>query len=567
MFSYAQMLETASTVEAHDYRQLEQDDNNDDDDDDEQQHPDSDAEGFRMSSQQWPKGPLRALLNDPRPPRDAAHAVQLYETALATHPTHPQAHVWCAQAARLCADDLEQALAFCLRSITLRKSSDGYYVLAHILLMQGYTKEAHLAAQTAYEIDAWRPKVQHALRLTQTALVDPVSILGESFVGVSPSRPRRRWCAQCDPLCPTIRTPPPATLLQCSRCQNASYCSKACQRAAWKNHKAYCETAASRQVALCPDTSPAHRHVLDGWVLPTLAEVATVFGASRDLVHGSVLFTPPTGATVRNPQEYERRATIANASAAGYTEMQDTPADQETQNRTVTAFRPVVLRLHDEEEGHALDAYRAARTAFWNVTHSAWDMYCDELLRKQVYVFLTTDYVDALAHYLQQRLVVYGGGGPVVEIGAGNGRLAFFLQQRGIPVVATDDGSWKLEQNPNDQGVPPRDVEIHNLSCKQALAAHDPTIVVCAWMPMYKDFSAAFCATPSVREYILIGPVPATGHAFETWGLEGGAKVAAYIQHGFTKTSLVELEKLQLCKTDKPTEMFASQTVSFRRAE
>jgi hypothetical protein len=63
--------------------------------------------------------------------------VQLYERGLTSHPTHAQAHVWCAQAARLCADDWEQALAFCVRSIALRKSPDGYYVLAHKLLLQG----------------------------------------------------------------------------------------------------------------------------------------------------------------------------------------------------------------------------------------------------------------------------------------------------------------------------------------------------------------------------------------------------------------------------------------------
>jgi hypothetical protein len=240
----------------------------------------------------------------------------------------------------------------------------------------------------------------------------------------------------------------------------------------------------------------------------------------------------------------------------------------------------------DETHGHALNAYRAARTAFWNgqASHSsssnksAWDVYCDQvLLPRQVYVFLTTDYVDALADYLRQRRAIFGNSaGPVVEIGAGNGRLAYFLQQRGIPVVATDDGSWKLEESNNSRPTDddedkvastPRRVEIQNLTCAQALVTLAPTIVLCAWMPMYKDFSAAFCATPSVREYILIGPVPACGHAFETWGLEGGDTVPAYRQHGFTRTSLVELEKLQLCKTDKPTEMFAAQTVSFRRAE
>jgi hypothetical protein len=295
--------------------------------------------------------------------------------------------------------------------------------------------------------------------------------------------------------------------------------------------------------------------------------------------------------------------------------MQDALED-EAHNRTVTAFRNVKIRLHHhhhhhdddddndddndnkEEAGYDLDAYRAARTAFWHVKHSAWDAYCDELLTKQVYVFLTQDYVDALADYLQQRLVEYGNGGTIVEIGAGNGRLAYFLQQRGIPIVATDDCSWKLssedshpvdddddnqqqQQQQQQQQPPKRDVEVFNLSCDQALKVHAPTIVLCAWMPMYNDFTAAFCATPSVQEYLLIGPATVCGHAFDTWGFDGGggggattatatastAEPPVYARNGFRKCTslLVELEQLQLCKTDKPTEMFASQTVCFQR--
>jgi hypothetical protein len=104
-------------------------------------------------------------------------------------------------------------------------------------------------------------------------------------------------------------------------------------------------------------------------------------------------------------------------------------------------------------------------------------------------------------------------------------------------------------------------VEVLNLPCDKALSTHSPTLVICAWMPMYKDFTAAFRNTPSVREYLLIGPAytAVCGHAFATW--EEGS------HDGFARTSLVELEKLQLCKTDKPTEMFASQTVSFTRID
>jgi uncharacterized C2H2 Zn-finger protein len=32
-------------------------------------------------------------------------------------------------------------------------------------------------------------------------------------------------------------------LLRCGRCKKVSYCSKECQRAAWKSHKKKCEYA------------------------------------------------------------------------------------------------------------------------------------------------------------------------------------------------------------------------------------------------------------------------------------------------------------------------------------
>jgi hypothetical protein len=60
--------------------------------------------------------------------------------------------------------------------------------------------------------------------------------------------------------------------------------------------------------------------------------------------------------------------------------------------------------------------------------------------------------------------------------------------------IKEDDNSSHKKQK--------RDVEIYNLSCYQALNAHAPTIVLCAWMPMFNDFTAAFRATPSVKEYL-----------------------------------------------------------------
>jgi hypothetical protein len=231
---YAALVEHASTVTVHDYIQMEEEEEDGDNED---------PEGFQMSKEKWPPGPLQAMMNTPGPPESAEHAVRLHEAGLASHPHHPQAHVWCAQAARLLGNQLDAALRFCRQSIRLKRSSDGYYVLAHILLLQGHTQPAHLAAATAYDIDAWRPKVQHALQMALVALVDPASIGHAPAVVVAPKNGTQQqiWCAQCQPICPTSMTVPPKTLFSCSRCGNASYCSKVCQRIAWNHHKIHCE--------------------------------------------------------------------------------------------------------------------------------------------------------------------------------------------------------------------------------------------------------------------------------------------------------------------------------------
>jgi MYND finger len=624
MVNYSEMMEKASTVVVHDYIPLEDCDDEDN----------ADPEGFVLSSEPWPIGPTQAMFNTPRPPTSAEHALELYASGLADcggPESHSQAHVWCAQAARLLSHDLHLALEYCIQSINLKKSSEGYYVLAHILLLQGYTKQAHLAATTAYEIDAWRVKVQHAMRLTTTALIDPAAILGPAFLRIAPialaeddeehcpaAHVQQWWCAQCDPPAPTIMSTPPTILYPCkNKCGTASYCSEACQAKSWKHHQPYCEHKGQVNEFLNGKdgtssntiyTTSSYTRVMDGWELPSLDDVTNVFGPSRDIRR--MWFNPPTSACVLQPREYQRRATTANASAEGYTRMQNYSLEHEMQHPSgVTAYRNVQIRLHvpnddndeqhdnnkkdddtaDDDAGHDLDSYRAARAAFCNVKHSVWDAYCDELLKKQVYVFLTQDYVDALTAYLQRRLAVLPHGGEsIVEIGAGNGRLAHHLQQRGIPIVATDDFSWKLDSSQQEHrqddedcdsennNKKKRSVQVRNLSCDQALSTYSPSIVLCAWMPMYLDLTTAFCASPSVQEYILIGPAPLCGHAFDTWGFLGHddddsdgeeerTQQPAYVRNGFTRTSLVQLEKLQLCKTDKPTEMFAAQTVSFRR--
>ena len=141
-----------------------------------------------------------------------------------------------------------------------------------------------------------------------------------------------------------------------------------------------------------------------------------------------------------------------------------------------------------------------------------------------VHQFLTREFVDALAGFitcLHRSPVLEVGAparaassapsstplhqSPVLEVGAGRGDLARGLRERGLPVVATDDGSW-LDGRRSWPGALPADVE--SLPYATALARYRPRIVLCAWMPLGEDWTPAFRACPAVADYILIGEGP-----------------------------------------------------------
>ena len=54
----------------------------------------------------------------------------------------------------------------------------------------------------------------------------------------------------------------------------------------------------------------------------------------------------------------------------------------------------------------------------------------------------------------------------------------------------------------------------------EALQRHAPDLVLCCWQPLGMDLTAAMRATPSVREYVLVGEADSgmCGHHQLTWG-------------------------------------------------
>lgn len=107
-----------------------------------------------------------------------------------------------------------------------------------------------------------------------------------------------------------------------------------------------------------------------------------------------------------------------------------------------------------------------------------------------IYHLPTAEFVIALAALLR-RLPA-----PCLEVGAGRGDLARAIRACGVPIVATDDGTWWEEDLPED---------VARCDVSAALESYRPGTVLSVWPPRATDWPARFRAAPSVRAYLLIG--------------------------------------------------------------
>lgn len=184
--------------------------------------------------------------------------------------------------------------------------------------------------------------------------------------------------------------------------------------------------------------------------------------------------------------------------------------------------------------------------------------------------FLTREHVDQFAEYLKDRTasINHDTQKPVtiLEVAAGDGRLAHFLRQRfqkrpDISYIATDSGEWGIKPAFDHEPVEEMDVET-------SLRVHKPDIVICSWMPVQLDWSQHFRKTKSVQEYILIGETEngMCGDNWLTWGINPAQVTPPFVADGFSRHDLHEMQKYQICWSDgSPHDGIHSWTVSFRR--
>src|SRR5205823_5631208 len=94
-----------------------------------------------------------------------------------------------------------------------------------------------------------------------------------------------------------------------------------------------------------------------------------------------------------------------------------------------------------------------------------------------IYHLPTAEFVIALTAALRRL------PGPWLEVGAGQGNLARAIRERGVPVIATDDGTWWPNPLPDD---------VARCDVAAALLRHRPGTVLCVWPPRDADWPALF---------------------------------------------------------------------------
>jgi hypothetical protein len=201
--------------------------------------------------------------------------------------------------------------------------------------------------------------------------------------------------------------------------------------------------------------------------------------------------------------------------------------------------------------------------------------------KKHRFELLTQEFIDQLSDYLIERSSQHaspsGEAFTILEIGAGDGRLAYFLNNKlkekginSIQIIATDSGEWGVSAV----------VPVEKINDQEALAKYKPDMALVSWMPYGYDGTALLRAQPSVDEYVLIGPPDgkACGESWLTWGkrtseIKDGIitkqqpadAIPPYQADGFSRIDLDQVSKTQIGRSDVPGRYNNSKTVSFRR--
>ena len=151
---------------------------------------------------------------------------------------------------------------------------------------------------------------------------------------------------------------------------------------------------------------------------------------------------------------------------------------------------------------------------------------------------LTLESVQAIALYLRERHRALGSTTPILEVGAGSGRLGALLNRsgllEGVRVVPTDKTP---NAGPGDVYTGCSDVPfpVEALEAEAALRTYRPALVLCAWMSCGMDWSPTF-RKAGVAEYLLIGDLG-------DGGTDGMCYSLSYEHPGYTRAVVEEISR------------------------
>ncbi len=135
-----------------------------------------------------------------------------------------------------------------------------------------------------------------------------------------------------------------------------------------------------------------------------------------------------------------------------------------------------------------------------------------------VYEILTVEFIEQFGSYIGQIIdKLYAKNGlpvRIVEMGAGNGRLSYFLNQM-LQKKYPGRYEWKAIDSGQSERwghVKPGSLfPIEQVDAEQALDMLNPQVVITSWMPKGTGWDRYYAQKKSVQEYILIGQPSITG--------------------------------------------------------
>ena len=194
----------------------------------------------------------------------------------------------------------------------------------------------------------------------------------------------------------------------------------------------------------------------------------------------------------------------------------------------------------------------------------------------------TQEYINTLADYLVKRAKAYKAEDvPILEVGAGTGRLSFLLneteafKEAGLKCIATD---IQPLMNPFMVGYGRSErhrfqaFDVEAINENEAVEKYQSAIILCQMMPNGVDWPAGWRKHKSLCEYVLVGPSDgvACGRPWDTWGVVWGDQLKvkflpSFVADGFKKVYIDDVSRHVLGQDEHPQCHSQNRCVSFRR--